>query len=58
MSVIATWGKRPFQLILVSSAQFVLLTIVAMLIYPGGTKYDSATSGYHFFNIHVFIAMQ
>jgi hypothetical protein len=30
-------------------SQFVILTIIAMMVYPGGTKFDSDAPGYTFF---------
>lgn len=43
------WGKRAFQIVLASCGQFVALTILAMLVYPGGTNADKTTAGYSFF---------
>ena len=40
MDRIISWGQRPFQLVMWGCGQFVVLTIIAMLIYPGGTKFD------------------
>jgi hypothetical protein len=36
-------------LLLYAAAQFVVLTIVAMLVYPGGAKYDLGSDHYLFF---------
>lgn len=49
MSKIKASGKRPFQFTLIASLQFVLLTLIAMPFYPGGTHTDPTTSGYSFF---------
>ncbi|HQV69878.1 MAG TPA: hypothetical protein PLJ62_05475 [Thermoflexales bacterium] len=43
------WRKRAFQIVIAACAQFVVLTAIAMLVYPGGTSSDKATSGYSFF---------
>ena len=44
------WQKKAFPLVAVGSVQFVVLTLVAMLFYPGGTITDPATRGYSFFS--------
>ena len=46
-----TWwqSKKPFQWVVGASAQIVVLTLVAMLFYPGGTVGEINTSGYAFF---------
>ncbi len=49
MDRIISWGKRPFQFVMWGSGIFVAATLVAMLIYPGGTKFDPDASGYTFF---------
>ena len=49
MDRIISWGQRPFQLVMWGCGQFVALTIIAMLIYPGGTKFDPDAPGYTFF---------
>ena len=41
--------QRPFLFTMFACAQFVALTVVAMLFYPGGTFVDPATMGYSFF---------
>jgi hypothetical membrane protein len=41
--------RRPFLFTMFACAQFVILTAVAMLFYPGGTFANSATKGYSFF---------
>jgi hypothetical protein len=38
-----------FSLVLAGCALFVVLTVAAMLAYPGGTATDPTTSGYSFF---------
>jgi hypothetical protein len=42
------WQKRVFQLVVATSALFVLLTAVAMLIYPGGSVHNPDQVGYAF----------
>lgn len=49
MNKIKASGKRPFQFTLIASLQFVLLTLIAMPFYPGGTHTNPTTSGYSFF---------
>ena len=39
-----------FLATMVGCIQFVLLTLIAMLFYPGGTHDDPAAPGYSFFN--------
>jgi hypothetical membrane protein len=39
----------PFLLTMFACVQFVVLTVVAMFFYPGGTFADPATEGYSFF---------
>jgi len=41
--------QRPFLFTMLACAQFVLLTVVAMFFYPGGTFVDPAAKGYSFF---------
>ena len=43
------WLTRLYRLIVAGDLQFVILTVVAMFFYPGGTYYDPATSRYQFF---------
>lgn len=40
------WRQRIFSLAMIGCALFVVLTIVAMVFYSGGTLIDSTTSGY------------
>ena len=47
---IAGWGRRPFQAAIWLVFQFILLTTLAMWIFPGGTMADPATQGYSFWN--------
>lgn len=42
--------QRPFLFTMFGCAQFVVLTVVAMFFYPGGTFVDPATRGYSFFH--------
>ena len=50
MDRILSWGKRPFQLVMWGCGQFIFLTVIAMLIYPGGTRSDPDAPGYTFFH--------
>lgn len=50
MERITSWGQRPFQLVMWGCGQFVVLTLIAMLIYPGGTKFNPDAPGYTFFH--------
>jgi len=43
------WRKDIFTLVMIGCGLFVLLTVIAMLAYPGGTYTDPATRGYSFF---------
>jgi len=45
----ASWRRRAFSWVAVGCVQFVVLTAVAMLVYPGGTITDPTTRGYSFF---------
>jgi hypothetical protein len=42
------WRERVYSLTMVACVQFVVLTLVAMLFYPGGTHADPTTKGYSF----------
>jgi hypothetical protein len=44
------WRKHIFTLVIICSILFVLLTLVAMWFYPGGTYTDPKTTGYSFFH--------
>lgn len=48
-----TWqwllARAPFLLAL-GGIQYLILSTIAMMLYPGGTKYDPATPGYLFWN--------
>jgi hypothetical protein len=50
MKRMLAWGPRPFQVVMLSGAQFVLLTLIAMRVYPGGTRFDPQSAGYNFLN--------
>ena len=39
---------RPFKATLWLVIQFIILTVIAMLIYPGGTQTDPSSEGYSF----------
>ena len=41
--------NRLYLWIMIGCIQFVLLTFIAMLVYPGGTHGDPTTTGYSFF---------
>jgi len=43
-------SNRIFDLVLIGCGLFVLLTIIAMFFYPGGTMVDASTVGYSFFH--------
>ncbi len=45
----AKFAKWAFPLALFACAQFVVLTVVAMLVYPGGSYVDPTTTRYSFF---------
>jgi ferredoxin len=42
-------GQQVFVFVIVSCVQFVVLTLLAMFFFPGGTLYDSTASSYSFF---------
>ena len=44
-----SWRRRAFSLVIIDCVQFVVLTLVAMLFYPGGTIADPMARGYSFF---------
>jgi hypothetical membrane protein len=44
-----TWRQRAFSWVMVACLQFLVLSVVAMLLYPGGTVADPMTSRYSFF---------
>jgi hypothetical protein len=44
----SVWGKRPFQFTMFACVQFVLLSALAMWLYPGGTHADPTSRGYSF----------
>lgn len=43
------WKSRAFKLSIWGGSLFVLLTLAAMLVFPGGTMTDPTTKGYSFF---------
>jgi len=49
MDRIKSLGKRPFQFTIIAAIQFVLLTLIAMPLYAGGTGTDPSNTGYSFF---------
>ncbi len=44
-----SWRRNAFSWVAVGCVQFVLLTVVAMWFYPGGTIADPTSQGYSFF---------
>jgi hypothetical protein len=44
-----SWRERVYFLTMLGSSQFVMLTLIAMILYPGGTHADPTTKGYSFF---------
>jgi len=46
---VKSWRQRVYTLTMMGCIQFVILTLLAMLFYPGGTHSDPATKGYSFF---------
>lgn len=49
MAKVISFGKRPFQIVMWGCGLFVISTFIAMLIYPGGTRFDPKAPGYTFF---------
>lgn len=43
-------AQRPFLITFICCFQFVIVSLLAMLFYPGGTASDSSTNGYAFIN--------
>jgi hypothetical membrane protein len=43
------WRQRAFSWVIVACLQFVVLTVAAMIFYPGGTVTDPTARGYSFF---------
>jgi hypothetical protein len=43
------WRNRLYLWVMIGCIQFVLLTFIAMLVYPGGTHGDPTTTSYSFF---------
>jgi hypothetical protein len=43
------WRKDVFTLVMIGCGLFVVLTVIAMFFYPGGTFTDASTHGYSFF---------
>jgi len=48
--VLKEWKSWSFIFIMVGSLQFIILTLIAMVYYKGGTYIDQSTSGYLFWN--------
>lgn len=44
------WRRTIFMLVMIGCVQFVVLTILAMFLYPGGTFSDPTRAGYSFFH--------
>lgn len=49
MNRLSQAGVRPFQFTIFSAVQFIILTLIGMLFYAGGTHSDPSVSGYSFF---------
>ena len=49
MTKIQAWGDRPFVLVMWGIGVFVVLTLIGMLGYPGGTHFNPDTPHYLFF---------
>lgn len=43
------WQKHVYMYVVIGCGLFVLLTVIAMFTYPGGTFTDETTVGYDFF---------
>lgn len=43
------WRQDIYRFIIIGTGLFVVLTVIAMLLFPGGTVNDEPTSGYQFF---------
>ena len=43
------WQKHVYRYVFIGCGLFVLLTVIAMFTYPGGTYTEEATVGYNFF---------
>ena len=50
MNLKEDWKKLSYLFVLIGCIQFVILTIIAMLVYAGGTWVSPYTSGYSFWN--------
>jgi hypothetical protein len=50
LNKLRSWGKRPFQFTMFACVQFVVLTLIAMLLFPGGSVADPNSHGYSFFD--------
>ncbi len=42
------WQSKVFSLVIISTSSFVVLTLIAMFFYPGGSVTDPTTHGYSF----------
>lgn len=49
MKELSPWQRRTFLFTIYAAIQFLLLTVIAMWLYPGGTAVDPTTAGYDFF---------
>jgi hypothetical protein len=49
-SRLARFASFAAAVLVVAAAQFVVVTVVAMLVYAGGSKFDPAAEGYAFFH--------
>ena len=50
MKFIRVGGEVPFKLVMLSGVQFLLLTFTAMVVYAGGSRFNTNTNGYSFFH--------
>lgn len=46
----SAWGDRPFLFTAFGCVLFVISTVIAMLLYPGGSVADPTSRGYSFFH--------
>jgi hypothetical protein len=44
------WRKGVFRFTIIGSGLFIVLTVIAMFLYPGGSLIDPTTKGYSFFS--------
>lgn len=49
-AIVDRLGRRPFQWTVLASLQFMVLTALAMFLYPGGSQADHSSPGYSFWD--------